>query len=316
MSFKVLSLSGGGMRGVFAAAVLCELQAALRNRTGNPNTRLIDHVDLIVGTSTGGLIGLGLVFDQSPDQLLAVYKEHGARIFPPWWKWWFAPRALAWPLFGQQALRDVVAACVPHGAKLGEAKKPIVLTAVRRDTGEITCLKSRRDDKHYIDHEMCAVSAGLATAAAPLAFRHATTDRRGDLIDGGLWANTPILVGLIEAHKYHGHDLKDVRVLSIGTTSSKFPVRRPWQRGGITEFGMPLGGRLLDLVWNGQQCLARQAAELMLPYHGLLHIDHEFAGRGIKMMDASPTALHQLEQAGRTAAQKAAAAACDMLCAT
>ena len=50
--FRVLSLSGGGMRGVFSAAVLCELQAALRQRRNDPSARLVDCFDLIVGTST------------------------------------------------------------------------------------------------------------------------------------------------------------------------------------------------------------------------------------------------------------------------
>jgi hypothetical protein len=68
------------------------------------------------------------------------------------------------------------------------------------------------------------------------------------------------------------------------------------------------------LVWNGQHCLAYQAAELMLPNRAILHIDHEFPGRGIKMTDASATSIRQLEQAGRTAARKAAAQACDLLC--
>ena len=74
------------MRGVFSAAVLCELQDVLRNHTNNPASRLTDHFDLIVGTSTGGLLGLGLAFDREPSNLLDVYKTKGRGIFPPWWR--------------------------------------------------------------------------------------------------------------------------------------------------------------------------------------------------------------------------------------
>ncbi len=311
--FRVLSLSGGGMRGVFSAAVLCELQDALRNHTGNPSARLVDYFDLIVGTSTGGLLALGLAFGKGPSELLAVYKTKGRRVFP---RWYFNPRMLRlgpllWPIFSQRRLREVVEAMVPAEKALGDAACHLVLTAVRRETGEITCLKTKHDGSFYRDHLMKAVEAGLATAAAPVAFPHVRTEKHGDLLDGGLWANTPILVGLIEAKRYFNRDFADVRVLSIGTTRAKLPCRRWWHLGGVSEYGGMLRGRLQDLLWEGQRCLAIQAANLMLPENGLLCIDHEFAGKGYSLMDASHSAIRALEQAGREEAQKSASTVCD-----
>lgn len=310
--FRVLSLSGGGMRGVFSAAVLCELQDALKNHTKSDSARIADYFDLMVGTSTGGLLALGLAFGKDPRELLDVYKTKGRRIFP---HWWMNPRTLRlgpilWPLFSQARLREVVEAMVPADKKLGDAECPLVLTAVRRETGEITCLKTKHDDAFYRDYLMGAVEAGLATAAAPVAFPHVRTEKHGDLLDGGLWANTPILVGLIEAKRYFHRDLADVRVLSIGSTRTKLPCRRWWHLGGVGEYGGMLRGRLLDLLWEGQRCLAIQAAKLMLPENGLLLIDHEFSGSGYSLMDASRGAMRALEQAGREEGQKNAAVAC------
>lgn len=310
--FRILSLSGGGMRGVFSAAVLAELQDALRNHTRDTNAQLTDYFDLIVGTSTGGLLALGLAFGKEPKVLLDVYKTKGRRIFP---RWWLNPRMLRlgpllWPLYSQRRLRDVVEAMVPADKTLGQAACHLVLTAVRRETGEITCLKTKHDDSFYRDYLMKAVEAGLATAAAPVAFPHLATEKHGDLLDGGLWANTPILVGLIEARRYFKRDLADVRVLSIGTTRAKLPSRRWWHLGGGMEYGGMLRGRLQDLLWEGQRCLAIQAARLMLPESGLVLIDHEFSGSGYSMMNARTGAIRALEQAGREEAQKAASMVC------
>lgn len=277
----------------------------------DPSLRLADQFDLIVGTSTGGLLGLGLSFGKDPGELLAVYKAHGPSIFPPWYKNPRLWRALLplWPLYSQTALRNVVAAMVPKEKLLGEAKPQVVLTAVRRGTGGITCLKSRRDDHHYRDHAMKAVEAGLATSAAPMAFPHAKTEKHGELLDGGLWANSPILVGLIEAKKHLKQDLGNIRVLSVGTTRAKLPPRKMWHQGGPLEYHRLLPtGRLYDLLFEGQANLARQAAELMLSEGNLLHIDHEFSSSGYSLMDSSPKAIQALEDAGREEGQKNASA--------
>lgn len=310
--FRVLSLSGGGMRGVFSAAVLVELQDALRNHTRDPDARLIDYFDLIVGTSTGGLLALGLAFEKSPEELLAVYKTKGRKVFPPLWRnrrlWRLGP--LIWPLYSQRRLREVVEGMVPASAKLGGAKVNLVLTAVDRESGGIVCLKTGHHPDFYRDLHMNAVEAGMATSAAPIAFPHVATERHGDLLDGGMWANTPILVGLIEAKRFFNRDLADVRVLSIGTTRAKLPPRGRWHFGGYLEYGGLLRGRLQELLWEGQRSLAVQAASLMLPDDGLVEIDHEFSGSGYTLMDSSHRAVRALENAGRDAAKRSASSVC------
>jgi uncharacterized protein len=72
--FQILSLDGGGFRGMFSAAVLARLEEDL-------GTRIADHFDLIAGTSTGGIIALGLGLGLSPQEITAFYTEHGPRIF-------------------------------------------------------------------------------------------------------------------------------------------------------------------------------------------------------------------------------------------
>src|SRR6266540_2220215 len=72
--FQILSLDGGGLRGMFSAAVLARLEEDL-------DLRVPDHFDLIAGTSTGGIIALGLGLGLTPREILQFYTDHGPRIF-------------------------------------------------------------------------------------------------------------------------------------------------------------------------------------------------------------------------------------------
>jgi patatin-like phospholipase/acyl hydrolase len=73
--FRILSLDGGGIKGAFTAAVLAEWE----KRTGRV---IVDHFDLIAGTSTGGIIALGLGLGLPAGEILEFYEKQGPKIFP------------------------------------------------------------------------------------------------------------------------------------------------------------------------------------------------------------------------------------------
>ena len=70
---KILSIDGGGIKGVFPAAFLAEIEEKL----GEP---IIDYFDLIAGTSTGGIIALGLGLGFSPREILSMYEDNAEKI--------------------------------------------------------------------------------------------------------------------------------------------------------------------------------------------------------------------------------------------
>src|SRR3984893_7186166 len=72
--FRILSLDGGGIRGVFPAALLARFEEHLEHPIGR-------YFDLIAGTSTGGIIAIGLGLGQSAGDILNLYVEHGRAIF-------------------------------------------------------------------------------------------------------------------------------------------------------------------------------------------------------------------------------------------
>ena len=69
--FRILSLDGGGIKGVFTAAVLASFEA-------DTKLKIIDHFDLIAGTSTGGILAIGLAMGLTAEELLNFYRERGA----------------------------------------------------------------------------------------------------------------------------------------------------------------------------------------------------------------------------------------------
>lgn len=73
-NFQILSLDGGGIKGLFSAAILAHLQDDL-------NVKVVDHFDLITGTSTGGLIAIALSIGMSPKEIIRFYIDNGPRIF-------------------------------------------------------------------------------------------------------------------------------------------------------------------------------------------------------------------------------------------
>ena len=71
---RILSIDGGGIKGVMPAAYLANIEETLGIKVAN-------YFDLIVGTSTGGIIALGLGLGVPPKDILNLYKEQGARVF-------------------------------------------------------------------------------------------------------------------------------------------------------------------------------------------------------------------------------------------
>jgi patatin-like phospholipase/acyl hydrolase len=102
--FQILSLDGGGIRGLYSAAILAKWEEDL-------HCSIADHFDLIVGTSTGGIIALGLGLGLKPREIVQFYLTKGAQIFPNGWipgyrglRQYFANKFSAKPL--EASLKD------------------------------------------------------------------------------------------------------------------------------------------------------------------------------------------------------------------
>src|SRR3954453_20053795 len=116
LRFRILSVDGGGLRGLVPALLLLDLEERLEKLTGERRP-LSDYFHLFAGTSTGGLISLGLTArdPDNPDQpsmdgerLVSLYRDRGPKIFPPRWRMLRTLRGFVAPKFSNRALRRAV----------------------------------------------------------------------------------------------------------------------------------------------------------------------------------------------------------------
>ncbi|WP_276571433.1 patatin-like phospholipase family protein [Vibrio parahaemolyticus] len=89
-AIRVLSLNGGGVRGLFTISVLAELERILEESSSEKTIKIGDYFDLITGTSIGGLLALGLAEGKSARELKDVFYSKGDKIFPQY-KWFNNP---------------------------------------------------------------------------------------------------------------------------------------------------------------------------------------------------------------------------------
>lgn len=226
--FQILSLDGGGVRGLFVAAALAALEEDLE-------LRLVDHFDLIVGTSTGGILALGLGAGIPPAEILRFYQQHKDEIFrnPLRWR---GVRALVRAKYPSRRLEQPLRAVFGRRL-LGESRVPLVIPAYNIGESAVYLFKTPHHERLRRDHRVPMWQVAMATAAAPTffpAFRlPAGRDR---LVDGGLWANNPAMVGVTEAVSMFGAKLAHIRVLSVGTLSSSATRPAKADKGGYWQW--------------------------------------------------------------------------------
>ncbi|WP_439126496.1 CBASS cGAMP-activated phospholipase [Photobacterium sanguinicancri] len=216
-NFRILALDGGGLRGTFTAAVLAKWDDMLKAGGGND---LISHFDLVAGTSTGAILAIGLAMGLTPREILEFYKENGPQIFPKDRKLrhWLKSKHDSTTLRG--LLTDV------YGDKTLEADSlcRLVIPTVRAKHGQAEAIVTPHSPDRTAYRGILAVDAALASSAAPTYFDEVTIDGAVALetfLDGGVWANNPILPALAEAVRYLKIPLDRIDVLSIGTLSSE-----------------------------------------------------------------------------------------------
>jgi patatin-like phospholipase/acyl hydrolase len=258
---RVLSLDGGGVRGVFAAAFLAHVEKYVP-------CRLVDHVELLTGTSTGSIIALGLAADLSAQEILEAYREAGPRVFP-------RPagllRRLLHPPHDQAALKAWLEKTF-GGRRLKAARKPVAIPTFDAETGQAKVLKSSHHADLHTGGDKRMVEVALASSAAPTYLPAVQVEGHGAFLDGGLWANNPSMVGIIEAHRYLGAPLDSIRVLSVGTGRRKvWLAYRQVQHAGIAFWAK----RMVDFVFDAQSVAASEEARLLLPKGAYHRVDVE-----------------------------------------
>lgn len=228
--FRVLSLDGGGMRGIYTGAFLGRLTDQFARIRGEPALDLGRGFDLITGTSTGAIVGCALAVGRPMTEVVALYREHGPKIFPHRiaGKRSAVYRAMQGSRFvreGDKALREALQAVLGDVTMLDifegrdiSLSVPTVLMSEHRAWVFKKTPKSGVRDDHYPLVDVC-----LASSAAPIyrslaAINDPNTPGGPQQVfaDGGLWANNPIMVGLVDALTIAASD-RPIEIFSLGT---------------------------------------------------------------------------------------------------
>jgi len=214
---KILSIDGGGIKGVFPAAFLAEIEEKL----GKP---IIDYFDLIVGTSTGGIIALGLGLGFSPREILSMYEDNAEKIFPPKKKQVFwkrntpeLVRCAFESKYSTAPLKDILTKKF-EGKLLGQSTTRLMICATNLVTGKVNVFKTAHHERLETDYKRSAVEVALATSAAPYFFSPHQTVWGDSLVDGGLWANNPMGFAAVESINYLNWPREKVAILSVSCT--------------------------------------------------------------------------------------------------
>ncbi len=214
---RILSIDGGGIKGVFAATILAEFE----KETKEP---LYKYFDLIAGTSTGGIIAIGLALGIPAKTILKFYEDEGPAIFCQEYRGicgWILKRfyKIKWfswgPKYPSEELKRALLKAFSD-KKIGDAKTRLLIPAWNGTTNRVYIYKTAHSERLSTDYTERAVDAAMATAAAPTYFRSHITKNDVGLVDGGVWANNPTGLAVIEGISTLGWKSDEIQVISIG----------------------------------------------------------------------------------------------------
>lgn len=249
---KVLSIDGGGIRGIIPAMVLAEIE----RRTGKPTSEMFD---LVAGTSTGGILALGLTRpgrdgkpQYSAERLIELYETEGGRIFSiPVWHRIRAVGGLAEEKYPSKGIEDVAREYF-EDHRLAEALTEVLVTAYEIE-GRIPWFFKRRyaRDPGKKGYDFLMREVARATSAAPTYFEplQLVVGQEGKraFVDGGIYANNPAMCAYVEARKIYPEE-DDFLVVSLGT--GELTRSLPYEE--VKGWGLALWAQpILSVVFDG-----------------------------------------------------------------
>ena len=293
--FRILSIDGGGIRGVFPAAYLAEIEKRFLN-----GRSIADHFDMVAGTSTGGIIALALAHGMTAQQALQIYLDRGERIFPTlngWRKW---RRLLRWwsrPKHDQDVLKDELLA-VFGDEVLDAASTRLIVPSFEGLHGEPFIYKTPHHPDYQKDRHKKFAHVALHTTAAP-SYYPAVDNDGYVMIDGGVWANNPVMNALVDALACYDLPRENIRILTLGTGEATFTVDKAARAGGASAWAFL---RAYKAAARAQSKNALGQAYLLVGKNNVLRIEPPESPTPIAL-DDTPRALRELPLVARSLAE-------------
>ncbi len=314
---RILSIDGGGIRGIIPGQILVYLEKKLQKLDKNPRGKIADYFDLLAGTSTGGILVCTYLCPEeensavprfSAEDAVELYMERGDDIFDISLK----QRILSGgglldekysALELEDALNDYF-----KNLKLSQLIKPCLVTSydIRRRRAHFL---TQHDAKKKQSHDFFVKDVARATSAAPTYFEVARIKSMSNitfpLIDGGVFANNPTLCGYSEARNLNFDKsrskptAKDMVILSWGTGNMDTPYyyknAKDW---GLIQWVKPLIDIMMSGVAETVDYHLKQIFNAVERPDQYLRIDPDLGDASREMDDASIENLNALKEAG------------------
>lgn len=247
MAYRILTFDGGGIRGIYTAVLLQRLQKEVPGFIGKS--------DILAGTSTGGIIALGLAAGYTPAKMVSLYRKNGAKIFDDSiWDDMKDMGGLIGAEYGNKNLKKMLKQYFGM-KKLKSLKMKVLIPSF-----DIGCANLDRGipahpwkPKFYhnfagpdSDGDEYVVDVAMCTSAAPTYF-----PSYHGYIDGGTVANNPSVAAIAQARSKEAgsNSLDDIVVLSLGTGTVPTNINRGMNLDwGYTQWAKPLINLMIDGV--------------------------------------------------------------------
>lgn len=324
MPCLILSLDGGGLRGIIPVLILKHIEEKVKAATKS-RRQLINYFDLVAGTSTGALIACGITLGTGEDSettafnleyIEDLYREKGKVIFP--YKGWIGE---AWrncplsylfnPQFSKRGLEKVLSEVFGE-RRLLDCVRPLLITTYNVATNEPFYFSTRRllgdkdktmgedplkADLNYRLTEICRATSAGPTYLVPITLG---AEPKMICVDGGVFQNNPTTPAVVDVLKYASYykpdkpelTLDDIFVLSIGTGRYNEPIA---QRKAFTSGKLGWLRPILDIsLWGNSQAVDMHMKRLFRMKSGKKHYlrlnvdikEKEFADMAVSRKEA------------------------------
>jgi hypothetical protein len=275
----VLSLSGGGFRGLFTARVLELMEEETRGS-------LRDHFDVIGGTSIGGILAIGVACGVPAAKMREQIAKHGPSIFRSRWS---SAGGFLGAKYDPAPLREAIKAILGPVAEhpFAALPKAALVVAVNEKTSSPKIFVS---DKLALDQSerISTIDVALATSAAPTYFPPHKVD--GEVyVDGGIVANAPDLILASATLRKFGINIENLHVCAIGTAGSP---RVGAVQGSPGKLGWVVRHDVITLTLDAQAALAARELDGLVP--GRVLRLNAIPSKPIELDDVSPSTAKEL----------------------
>jgi len=315
---RILSIDGGGIRGIIPGQVVIALENKLAQKTGKSDVRIADYFDLLAGTSTGGILTClylypgedGATAKFSATEAVNLYLEHGGEIFArSLWQRLRSLSGLGDEKYSEKPLVESLGRFLDE-RNLSDLVKPCLVPAynIEQRKAEFFTQHDAVKDKAK---DFPLIHVARATSAAPTFFQVANaisrTNRRLSLIDGGVFANNPALCAYSEARRKmeSNPSAKEMVMLSLGTGQVKKPY--PYKKAknwGAVGWIRPLIDILMSGVSDTVDYQLMQIFDAVGGAEQYLRVNAELEIARPDMDNASKENLAALQQEGERFAEK------------